>query len=988
MKKTLLVIALIFGFTQCFFGQEEDGVISLAIPVRNSLKFNRFNINPTFSFVREQNKYISVNNKREWVQFEDAPQTYLLSYSGRFRENIGVGIGFFQQNYGVLTSYGGILNLAYNAMLQPDSNLTFGLNIGFYQSGINEGKVVTNVADPSLENIPSNSILSVSPGINYGTVFFDFGVSVNNLVQYNFKTSQLLKEDPQQVIQAHIMYTGYMSSYGFLDESKFSGIIKSEFKKDKTVLSGLAMLTVPKGIWGQVGYNTQYGISGGIGLNITSQIAIEYNYEKAIGDLSAFGSSHDITLAYKFKNTNNFYYSGDDEEETMLFKKKKRRVVSSKPKVDTAARAIIAKEKADARALAQAKIKAKADARAAAKAEAAANRKQVEEVTIPVEEVEEESVITDTELQAQAQAQADEAARLAAEAAAKAQAEEDARLAAQAAAQAQEEEDARLAAEAAAQVQAEEDARLAAEAAAQTQADEAARLAAEAAAQTQADEAARLAAEAAAQAQADEAARLAAEAAAQVQAEEDARLAAEAAAQTQADEAARLAAEAQAQADEAARLAAEAAAQTQADEAARLAAEAAAQVQAEEAARLAAEAEAQAQADEAARLAAQAAAQVQADEAARLAAEAAAKAQADEAARLAAEAAAQAQADEDARLAAEAAAQTQAEEDARLAAEVAAQTQAEEAARLAAEASDKEEALSEITQKDVIAKEMFAITESAKISKEKQDALLAKLNEAVASKDKDLKDLKEENDLSEKGIYSEPKPFKSIAAENRMLESLKTEVDQVIQERGEEIVALENLYNNRLKDVSNKKDETNQYYLNAIQTLKEEQLQSKRAKEQLVSTLESIKIATDFERKRRIKRAVYDNEKDRYLKDKATLESIIENTPLSTEPITAEDFDFGEAQSATVQILKDVQNVDEGYYIIIAVHSDKVKRDAFLEKVVATGQSNINFFFDVNTNKYFIYYEKFDYVDGAMRALEAKGSKPYNGKMSVIKIEN
>ncbi|QRM89337.1 type IX secretion system membrane protein PorP/SprF [Lacinutrix sp. WUR7] len=928
MKKTLLVIALFFGITQCFFGQEEDGVISLAIPVRNSLKFNRFNINPTFSFVREQNKYISINNKREWVQFEDAPQTYLLSYSGRFRENIGVGIGFFQQNYGVLTSYGGILNLAYNAMLQPDSNLTFGLNIGFYQSGINEGKVVTNVADPSLENIPSNSILSVSPGINYGTVFFDFGLSVNNLVQYNFKTSQLLKEDPQQVIQAHIMYTGYMSSYGFLDESKFSGIIKSEFKKDKTVLSGLAMLTVPKGIWGQVGYNTQYGISGGIGLNITSQIAIEYNYEKAIGDLSAFGSSHDITLAYKFKNTNNFYYSGDDEEETMLFKKKKRRVVSSKPKVDLEARAIIAKEKADARALAQAKIKEKADARAAAKAAATENRRLTEETTIPtVEEVEEESVIADTELQAKAQA--DEEARLAAEAAAKSQADEEARLAAEAATKAQAEEDARLAAEAAAKSQADEEARLAAEAATKAQAAENARLAAEAATQAQADEEARLAAEAATKAQVEEEARLAAEAATKAQAEEDARLAAEAATQAQAEEDARLAAEATAQA--------------------------------------------------------------QADEDARLAAEAAAQAQADEDARLAAEATAQAQADEDARLAAEAAAQTQADEDARLAAEAAAQTQADEDARLAAEADkalEKEASLSEITQKDVIAKEMFAITESAKISKEKQDALLAKLNEAVASKDKDLKDLKEENDLSEKGIYSEPKPFKSIAAENRMLESLKTEVDQVIQERGEEIVALENLYNNRLKDVSNKKDETNQYYLNAIQTLKEEQLQSKRAKEQLVSTLESIKIATDFERKRRIKRAVYDNEKDRYLKDKATLESIIENTPLSNEPITEEDFDFGEAQSATVQILKGMQNIEEGYYIIIAVHSDKEKRDDFIEKVVSTGQSNINFFFDVNTNKYFIYYEKFDYVEEAMRALEAKGSKPYNGKMSVIKIEN
>ena len=33
------------------------------------------------------------------------------------------------------------------------------------------------------------------------------------------------------------------------------------------------MLTVPKGIWAQVGYNAVYGVSGGIGLNITPQIA-------------------------------------------------------------------------------------------------------------------------------------------------------------------------------------------------------------------------------------------------------------------------------------------------------------------------------------------------------------------------------------------------------------------------------------------------------------------------------------------------------------------------------------------------------------------------------------------------------------------------------------------------------------------------------------------------------------------------------------------
>jgi len=811
MKTFLLIIAICICSTQLVFSQE-DGVASLAIPVRSSLKFNRYLTNPTFSFVREQNTYINITNKREWVQFEDAPETYVINYSGRFRENIGIGVGLFQQNYGVLTSFGGVLNVAYNARLQQDSNLTFGLNIGFYKSSINDGNVVTNTPDPSLENIPSNTVLSISPGINYGLLFFDFGLSVNNLVQYNIKSSEMIKDDPQQSIQAHIMYTGYMYSRGFFDNSKFSALVKSEFKQEETIISGIAMLTVPKGIWAQVGYNTVYGVTGGLGLNITKQISVEYNYEKAIGDLATFGSSHEFTLAYKFKSRDRYDYAGDDEEEAMLIKDKKRKpVASTKPKLDAEARAQLAEQKALERAAIQ--------------------------------------------------------------------------------------EEARLAAEA--------------------------------------------------------------KALAKIEAEEQARLAAEATT-------------AQAQADEEARLTAEAAAQAQADEEARLAAEAAAQAQADEEARLAAEATAQAQADEEARLAAIAAAQAQADEQARLAAIAAAQAQADEEARLVAEAAAQAQADEEARLEAEAAAQAQADEEARLAAEVAVQAQAD----------------TDVTQKDDLAKSMFAITEATKDSKEEQDALLIRLNEVVITKEKDLKDLKEENDLSEQGIYMEPKPFKSISAENRALEALKLELDESISKRNKAIIDLENLYNERLKKVSNKNDETNQYYLDAIQTLKTEQTESERAKASLASTLETIKVATEIERKRRIKRAVYDNEKDRYLKDIAALERIKENTPLSTTPLKPEDFDFGEEQTSNVQILKGVQNVDNGYYMIIAVHQNVSDRDAFLEKAVSAGQTNINFFYDVNSSKYFIYYDKFEYVEEAMSALSTKGSKPYNGKMSVVKIED
>ena len=41
------------------------------------------------------------------------------------------------------------------------------------------------------------------------------------------------------------------------------------------------MLAVPKGIWLQVGYNNLYGASGGLGINITPEVSMEYSYEKA-----------------------------------------------------------------------------------------------------------------------------------------------------------------------------------------------------------------------------------------------------------------------------------------------------------------------------------------------------------------------------------------------------------------------------------------------------------------------------------------------------------------------------------------------------------------------------------------------------------------------------------------------------------------------------------------------------------------------------------
>src|SRR5690606_33194497 len=263
-------------------------------------------------------------------------------------------------------------------------------------------------------NIPSNMVITVNPGINYGLAFFDFGVSLNNLAAYNFTTSNLIEDNPEQSVQAHVMYTGYVNSRGFFDETKFSGLVRSEFKQDQTVISGLAMFTVPKGFWAQAGYNTLYGVSGGVGFNISSQIALEYNYEKAMGDLITFGSSHEITLAYKFKNRNRYLYSGDDEESALIAPvKKSKPVAKAQPTTrtvrnTTADTAAADKARADEEA---ARLKLEQD-RAKAEADEAARMRLAQEQAQAQAEADEAARMRLAQEQAQSQAEADEAARI------------------------------------------------------------------------------------------------------------------------------------------------------------------------------------------------------------------------------------------------------------------------------------------------------------------------------------------------------------------------------------------------------------------------------------------------------------------------------------------------------------------------------------------------------------------------------------------------
>jgi type IX secretion system PorP/SprF family membrane protein len=930
MSKKYITSTLLLFFVSIIFAQE-NGIVSFELPANNSLKFNKFVINPAFSYVKEEKPTFALFNKRQWTGFDNAPQTYFLSYSGKVRENNAIATGVFQQTYGLFSTTGLLANYARNVLFNDESNLTFGLNLAGYRSGIDAGKVITNTPDPALDNFPTNTLISISPGLNYGTGLFDFGIAAKNLIFYNLKTSKLLADDPLKSIDGHIMYTGYLESDGLLEGSKFSAIARGEMRKDVTVLATTIMLNAPKAGWVQAGYNSIYGISAGAGFTVAKDFSLGLTYEKAMGKLADRGSGLEFVLAYHFEK------SDDDTNYVPV-----NTTTYAPIKANEIQPADLAKIKAEQELkkqkeleLAKAKIQeqiARAEAEAKAKADRLAKESQMSQKE---KDALAAKTLADAEklrLVAEAKAKLVEAnrstrekARLAAEA--KIKADEAARIAKEeAAAKAKQVADAKALADA-------EKARLAAEA--KIKADQAAKLT-----NDQATTNAKQAADAKAIADAEKA-RIA---------NDDKIKANEAAAK------AKQAADAKAIADaEKARLAAEAKIKT--DEAARIAKEEAAAK-----AKQAADAKAIADAEKA-RLAAEA--KIKTDEAAKIAKE---------------EAAAKAKQAADAKTKADS-----------------------EKARLAAEAKIKADAIAK-QKADAEAEKLRKDLEDAKIAATKDDndrsidylgqviydnnktisQGIKRLDSIAKIRQNDLNALKTENDT---GIINENLPFQSASVAKKELESLKAEIAEASKSQTEFISQFDNLIKERLKKVPNKNDEINLQYQKSLDNLRAEKIRLEQISTGLDLKLDKIGAELEVEKKRRIKRAVFENGQSRYTKDRETLANLKANTPKSTSSLKPEDFDFGDNEN-NMQILKKIENATSGFYIVLAVHKDVAKRDTFVSKVIASGETNIDFLFNVASGKYFIYTKKFDNLTEATRALEKDTNKAFESRRFIIKIEN
>ncbi|WP_299434195.1 PorP/SprF family type IX secretion system membrane protein [uncultured Aquimarina sp.] len=303
MIKRILFILICVASLNLIYGQDPTPITSQVlpdvVPLHNSIKYNRFLFNPTFSFVRENKNSVSIFNRNEKVSFQDNPQTYVLNYSGKYGEKTGIGIGLYQQNLGVLRYFGGTLNYAYNLELNRDMNFTFGVNLQYFQTSLKSKLDEVQVADPITDNFEGSSLFLLKPGANFNYGNFDVGVAVGNLVAYNLTASELVTDNFDYT--GHVMYT---TELDWRTENEVRGMVYASKPGELDLrYGGNVLFEIPKYGWAQLGYNSFYGGSIGIGGNIGKVASVGLTVEPGIGgtgNASEFGSSWEFSLAYNF----------------------------------------------------------------------------------------------------------------------------------------------------------------------------------------------------------------------------------------------------------------------------------------------------------------------------------------------------------------------------------------------------------------------------------------------------------------------------------------------------------------------------------------------------------------------------------------------------------------------------------------------------------------------------------------------------------------
>lgn len=300
---------------------------------------NPYIINPAFAGI--ENYYdVKVSYRKQWVGLEGAPETvygtihapiskkdkknsattlygnyqsekknkqYWNDYKAS-KAHSGVGAKVQNDAIGPFNNLSVMGTYAYHMGISSKVNLAFGLSAGVKVTSLNINKLFfgTNATqDPAI--FYTNEIDKYNMDADVGLLLYSakyyFGISALSIIPQNLAFSDNFVASTNSNLLPNYFVSGGLR-FPINEDFTLLPSFRARYLNPQPMQLDLnAKLHYRDLVWGGIGYRTNYGLIGLIGMNVLSTFTISYSYDFTTTQINSVSNgSHEIVLGFSFND--------------------------------------------------------------------------------------------------------------------------------------------------------------------------------------------------------------------------------------------------------------------------------------------------------------------------------------------------------------------------------------------------------------------------------------------------------------------------------------------------------------------------------------------------------------------------------------------------------------------------------------------------------------------------------------------------------------
>jgi type IX secretion system PorP/SprF family membrane protein len=292
-KNIFITIFLLCTIVNCNF------ILAQQLPVYTNYVLNPYAYNPAYAGSKPD-AVINLNYRNQWVGFQDAPKTYMVSLHSPIgkQKKVAIGAMFNSDNVGLLGRTSGYLTFGYHVKLNKNYKLGFGISAGMVQYRIKlyDAKIADAGDDMLTGNILSHNVFDSNGGLYLYSDKLFFGVATYQYIgnKINFKDS---KSNLSQHAYATLGYTFKVSKNVFIQPSALA-----KFNAPLPIQPEFTLRMLYKNLfWLGGSYRMNDAASALLGVTIKDKLTIGYSYDITTSQIKKYNrGSHEIAICYQF----------------------------------------------------------------------------------------------------------------------------------------------------------------------------------------------------------------------------------------------------------------------------------------------------------------------------------------------------------------------------------------------------------------------------------------------------------------------------------------------------------------------------------------------------------------------------------------------------------------------------------------------------------------------------------------------------------------